>query len=94
MEISLHHGALKHRQSFPVASVVVIIPQAKMTLNMMSPCRQNPTLSEYTAPEGQFDFNKTPLAPPGIKLMALEKPEQRRTWRIHGITGWYIGPAM
>ena len=23
----------------------------------------------YTALEGQFDFNKTPLAPPGINVM-------------------------
>ena len=30
-------------------------------------------MSSYTALEGQFDFNKIPLAPPGIKVIVHEK---------------------
>ena len=30
--------------------------------------------------EGQFDFNKTPIAPPGTKVMLHDKPVQRKSW--------------
>ena len=48
----------------------------------------------YTALEGQFDFNNTPLAPPGIKVIVHEKTQQHKTWGIHGVTGRYIISAM
>jgi hypothetical protein len=44
--------------------------------------------------EGTFDYNKTPLAPPGTKVIIHEKPQQRKTWDPHGTEGWYLGPAM
>jgi hypothetical protein len=44
--------------------------------------------------EGSFDFNKTPLAPPGTKIIIHEKPQQRKSWDPHGVVGWYLGPAM
>jgi hypothetical protein len=43
--------------------------------------------------DGTFDYNRTPLAPPGTKIVIHEKPNQRRTWDPHGIDGWYLGPA-
>ena len=46
-----------------------LIPQAKMALNMLIPCRRNPTMSEHTAIEGQFEFKKIPLTTPGIKVV-------------------------
>ena len=60
----------------------------------MKPCQQNTTMPAYTALEGQFDFNKTPLATPVIKLIVHEKPQQRKTWWVHGVPGWYIVLAM
>ena len=42
----------------------------------------------------KFDFNKTPLTPPGKKVIVHEKTQQRRTWGVHGVPGSYIGPAM
>ena len=51
-------------------------------------------MSAHIAIEGQFYFNKTPLAPPGIKVILYGKPKQRKIWGIHGVTGWCIGPAM
>jgi hypothetical protein len=41
---------------------------------------------------GNFDFNKTPLAPPGTKVVV--KPDQRASWAYHGEEGWYVGPSM
>ena len=44
--------------------------------------------------EGVFDFNKTPLAPPGTRVVLHEKPSQRLSWDPHGTEGWYLGPAL
>ena len=65
-----------------------------MTLNILRPYRRNPNILAYIALEGQFDFNKTPLAPPVIKVIVQEKPQPRKIWWIHGVPGWYIGPDM
>ena len=65
-----------------------------MTLNILIYFQVNPTMSAYKALEGRFYFNKTPFAPPGIKLIVHKKTRQRKTWGIHGVPGWYIGPAM
>ena len=54
----------------------------------------NPFMSAYTYLFGNFDFTKTPLAPPGTKVIAHRKPEDRSTWAFHGQEGWYVGPAM
>ena len=51
-------------------------------------------MSAHTEIEGQFDFNKTPLAPPGINLIGHEKLQQRNNWGIYGLPGWYNGPDM
>ena len=40
---------------------------------------------------GQFDFNATPLAPPGTKVVTHVKPGKRNTWELHGEKGFYVG---
>ena len=46
-------------------------------------------------PFGDFDFNKTPLAPPvGTKVVVHSKPEQQASWDPNGKLGWYIGPSI
>jgi hypothetical protein len=65
-----------------------------MTLNMCRPSRINPKLSAYQQVWGNFDFNKTPLAPPGCKVVVHERAMERGAWACHGIVGYYIGPAM
>ena len=79
---------------FPVREWDRLIPQAVLTLNIMRECRINPKLSAYAYLFGQFDFNATPLAPPGTRVIAHEKPQQRATWDPHGVNGWYVGPAL
>ncbi len=44
--------------------------------------------------EGAFDYNRTPVAPPGTKIVAQEKPNQRASWAAHSVDGWYTAPAM
>lgn len=42
---------------------------------------------------GNFDFNRTPLAPPGTKAILFDDPKQRGTWAPHSQDVWYVGPA-
>ena len=51
-------------------------------------------MSAHTAIEGQSEFKKTLLVPPGIKVVVHKKMQQRKTWVIHGVPGWYIGTTM
>jgi hypothetical protein len=53
-----------------------LIRQAKITLNLLRASRINPCLSAYTQLSGAFDYNATPLVPPGIKCIIHEKPGQ------------------
>ena len=81
-------------KQFPLHLWNRLLPQATMTLNMLRTSRINPKLSAYAQLHGQFNFNVTPLAPPGTRVVGHEKPDNRATWSPHGTDGWYIGPAM
>ena len=80
--------------NFPMNECDCLIPQANITLNLLRASRIHPHLSAYASLFGQFDFNRTPLAPPGTKIVIHLKPNQRPSWGFHGQEGWYIGPAM
>jgi hypothetical protein len=71
-----------------------LLPQAVITLNMLRTSRINPKLSAATHIFGQYDFNRTPMAPPGTRIIAHETPSRTQTWAPHGQDGWYIGPAL
>jgi hypothetical protein len=51
-------------------------------------------MSAYAQLNGHFDFNRTPLAPAGTRIIAHEKPDQRASWDPHGLDGYYLGPAL
>ena len=71
-----------------------ILYQAHFTLNTLRHSIHNPNISDHAMMEGNFDFNKTPLAPPGTNVIVNEKPNRRRTWGQDRIQVWYIGPAV
>jgi hypothetical protein len=68
--------------------------QAEITLNIIRDSRLHPQLSAAAHYHGLIDYNKTAFGPPGCKIIAHEKPSQRRTWEAHGHPGWSLGPAM
>jgi hypothetical protein len=80
--------------NFPAKEWDRLLPQAELTLNLLRNCRFNPKLSAYAALHGTFDFNRTPIAPPGTKVLIHEKPDNRLSWAPRGTDAWYIGPAM
>jgi hypothetical protein len=71
-----------------------LLPHAVITLNMLEISRTNPKLSASTHIDGQYDYNRAPMAPPGTRIIAHEMPHRSRTWEPHGQDGWYIGPAL
>ena len=79
---------------FPLAEWDRLIQQAIITLNLLRASRTNPKISAYTHIFGEFDFKSTPLAPPGTKIVAHIKPQNRNSWDLNGAVGFYIGPAL
>jgi hypothetical protein len=72
---------------FPLTLWDQILPQALMTLNLLRTSRINPRLPAWSQVHGIFDFNRTPLAPPGTRVLGHEKPSLRGTWSPHAVDG-------
>jgi hypothetical protein len=79
---------------FPMNLWDRLLPQAIQTLNLLRSSRLHPQLSAYAHVHGLFDYNRTPIAPPGIRVLVHDKPSVRGTWAPHALPGWYLGPAL
>ena len=87
-------GLCTVNNKFPMHLYDRLTNQCNITLNLLRGSRINPKLSAYAQIFGQYDYNQAPMAPPGTRVIAHEKPTQRRTWDPHGADGWYLGPAQ
>ena len=77
--------------NFPLHLWCRILTQCQDTLNMLRTSRLHPHMSSFTHMNGPFDCNATPIAPPRIKTLVYENPQQRKTWAQHGVNACYIG---
>jgi hypothetical protein len=50
-------------------------------------------VSAFTQVHGEFDFNKTPLAPVGCKVIVHDRRNERGSWDNHGSHGFYVDRA-
>jgi hypothetical protein len=64
---------------FPLHLWCRLLPQATATLNLLRTSRLNSRLSAEEHLNGTFNFNCTPLAPLGTKVILHETPQQQRT---------------
>ena len=80
--------------NFPLHLWDKLLPQAIITLNMLRRSNLNPGLSAYQQLYRNFDYNTTPMAPPGTKVLILELATKRGSYDPHGTEGWYIGPSL
>lgn len=78
---------------FPMHLWDRLLPQAVLTLNLLRPAWLNPRLSAESYLNGQFNYLKTPLAPPGVKVQMHKKPSNRPSFGYHSTDSWYIDPA-
>ena len=86
-------GIISTHDKFPLHLWCRLLPQAILTLNLLRQSRINPTLSAQVQLHGQFDYNATPIAPPGTKVIAHNKPTVRTSWEPRGSDGWYVDRA-
>jgi hypothetical protein len=87
-------GLYSTHPDFPLNLWDKLLPQATLTLNLLRPSRINPKLSAHAQIHGSFNFDKTPLAPPGIKVLTHERAEGRESFAVHSARGFYIGPCL
>ena len=92
-ELKLDTGLSWYDPNFSLYLWYLPIPHATLTLNLLRPSRLNPRLSAEAQLDGAFYFNRTPLAPPGTRVIVHKTPDNRRTWAPHGVDGWYLRPA-
>ena len=79
--------------NFPIREWDRLINQAEITLNLLRISRANPKLSAYAYLFGQFDYNKTPIIPPGTQVLVHDKADKRSTLALNGEQGWTIGTS-
>ena len=59
-----------------------LLLQAYLTQNLLRQAIAYPSLSAYAYLFGKFDFNKSPLAPLGSKVVIHNKPSQQSSWGL------------
>jgi hypothetical protein len=81
-------GMATVNKNFPLQLWDELLPQAQDTINMLRTSRLNKRLLAYSILEGPFNFDKTPLAPPGKKqsITMTHQIEQAgdRMVKMHG----------
>ena len=80
-------GLVTLHSDFPLHLWCRLITLASTTLNLLRPSRINPRLSAEECLNGVFDYNKTPIAPPGCKVVVHESTTNKGTWSPHGVDG-------
>jgi hypothetical protein len=81
-------------KQFPIHLWDRLIPQVVITLNLLCQSQLHPKLSAHAQLNDPFNYNATPLAPSGTRVIIHEKPDHQGSWSPHGINAWYIGPSM
>eukprot|EP00804_Cyclotella_cryptica_P024310 CCRYP_020870-RA/>CCRYP_020870-RA protein AED:0.35 eAED:0.35 QI:0/-1/0/1/-1/1/1/0/397 len=69
----------------PIQLWCQFIEQGQDTLNLLCVSCVNPKLSVYVVLDGQYNFDKTPLAPVGTRALILLDPSARKTWQNHAL---------
>ena len=80
--------------NFPISEGDRLLPQTILALNLLRSSRIHPSLLAHASTFGNFDYNRTPLAPPGTQVVAHSSADSRTTFGPHGRIGWYIGPSL
>jgi hypothetical protein len=70
------------------------LPHVELTLKLLRFSQRDLTKSANKEVNGKFDYNKTLLAPVGIKGLVYEHPTIHASWAPHGTNAYYVGPAL
>ena len=80
--------------SFPNYLWDKLLPQTKLSLNLLRHSTIAPLLSAWEAFNGPFNFDTTPLGPIGFRVLIHNKPSTRASWAFRARDGFYVGPAL
>jgi len=72
----------------------LLLPQAKLTLNLLWQSHINSRILAWEFFHGPLYFTKTPLAPVGCRVLIHAKPATCCSWDYRARDGFYIGPAL
>ena len=64
-----------------------LLTQEVKTLNLLRNPRINTRFLVEAQVNEQFNYEATPMAPPGTKLIVHENSQQRGSWYPHGTNG-------
>ena len=81
-------------QGFPRNRWDLLLPQAELTINLLRQSRLHPHISAWEQFNGPFNFDATPLGPPGCKIIGHARGSTRLSWDYRGHCGFYVGPAL
>ena len=79
---------------FPMAAWDELLPHAELTLNLMRRSRTAPNLSAWAHVNGPYDYRRTPIGPPGCKVVILEPAHLRPSWAPHGVIAFHTAPCL
>ena len=88
--LSVFEGTVQY---FPPSLWDRLLPQAKITINLLHKCNAIPIVSAYAHLSGPFDYNKIPLVPMGISVKVHKKTDKRGTRVYHIFNGWYLSTS-
>jgi hypothetical protein len=72
-----------HFLAIPPASIqVLLLPQAELTINLLQKLLYGLTKSAWEAYKGPYNFNVTPMAPPGCRVIAHAKKSHKKIMGI------------
>ncbi len=75
---------------FPPSLWDRLLPQTKITINLICQSNATPNVSAYMHLSGPFDYNKMPLTPMECGAQVHEKTHKQGTWASHSVDGWYL----
>ena len=75
---------------FPLQLWNIFLYQATSTLNMMQKSIKTPNIYAHEKLFVISNFNHTPFALPGTRILVHDKPEKRSTYAPHRSYGWCI----
>lgn len=79
---------------FPLQLWDKTLEQSEIRLNLLRTSRKNPKLLAYAQLKGPFNFNRTPLALVGSRVLLMNSPTKRGARDPLALEAWYVGPAL
>ena len=76
--------------AFPRYLWDLLLPQTKLTLNLLHQSTANPTMLAWEFFSGPFNYDVTPLGPLRICVISHDKPLTQKWWGFRGNDGWSV----